>query len=367
MGATITRRELTLGGAALAASAAFAQTPTPRLPAALRRGFNLPDQAPRRRGESAETDDLKRLRSRGMTHIRLPVAADSALPMFAGAAELGFTYDDVDAALERLLGLGFSVSVDMHSGPEFQTLLRAEPEKAFAALRAGWRRLAARIARWPTDTVFAELLNEPATEDAIWRPQAEILAGDLREILPRTTLIVGPAPYQRIEALTAWTPLADANIVYAAHYYDPMIFTHQGLTWEPSSPLAALEGVPFPLRASDFDAILAAAKRRGGAKTVAEVERARGQEATPASILSQFADLARWSATHKVGVIINEFGALRFKSRRRDRLAWLSAVRAACEAQGLGWAHWDYSGGFGLVNETGALDTDVLDALLPQS
>jgi len=367
----VDRREALLGaagwmGAAALSPARSAARASP-VPPALRRGFNLPDQAPRRHDAAVRTEDLKRLRALGMTHVRLPVVTEAVLSDFSGPATRGAALDDLEAALNTLLGLGYCVSVDLHSERDFSAMLRETPEKAQQALWGGWRDLAKRLATWPAQSIFAELLNEPAAEDRIWRPYAEDLARDIRSLLPKTTFVVGPAPYQRVEALARWTPFADRNVVYAAHYYDPMIFTHQGLTWDPESPYAGLAGVPFPLpRGSDsWPRLLRAAERRGDTAAVAELQKAKGADFTPATISDAFDELANWSALYSAPVIVNEFGALRFKSSSSDRLAWLAAVRGACEAHGFGWAHWSYAGGFGLTGENGALDEGVIRVLLP--
>src|SRR5581483_6847337 len=52
--------------------------------------------------------------------------------------------------------------------------------------------------------------------------------------------------------------------------------------------------------------------------------------------------------------------------RRVRRLAWLAAVRAACEEQRIGWALWGYDDSMGLALQPpgrSSLDSDVLRAL----
>ncbi len=334
---------------------------------ALRRGFNLPDQAPRREGKAADPAILAALRRRGMTHIRLPLVAEAALPYFSGPAARGAALDDLDRVLGLLLELGYSVTVDLHADGPLHDLLRSDPAAAQRTLRAGWRGLAARLARWPASRVFAELLNEPDIGDDVWRPFAEDLAGEVRALLPRTTLITGPAPFQRVEQLARWRPFVDRNVVYAVHFYTPMIFTHQGLNWDASSPYRHLEGVPFPTVEHDpvLARLRAEALARGDHAAARVLDETARTAWTPAAVAAQFAGLAAWSASHSVPVIVNEFGVLRFKAPRAGRLAWLAAVRAAAEANGFGWAHWDYAGGFGLLGEQGRLDTGLMSALLP--
>jgi endoglucanase len=368
MTALITRRAaLALSTAALFASGASGATVATSRIARLARGFNLPDQAPLHPGKRPDRATLVWLQRRGMTHVRLPFDGEAVMSRFGDPARATATFDDLDRALDLLLDADFAVSVDMHPGDAFQKLHRAEPKAAFEALTEAWKSIAARIAKRSPERVFAELLNEPNVEDAIWRDQAERLVATLRPLLPTTTFITGPAPYQRVEALAAWRPLNDGNIVYAFHYYDPMLFTHQGLTWDDSDPLSRLAGVPYPAQRDDkaIARIVADLRQRRETELADEFNRALAQPWTRATIEGQFARLAAWGRAHTAPIILNEFGVLRFKAPRAARLEWLRDVRATAEANGFGWAHWDYREGFGLLDESGRPDRQVIDALLP--
>lgn len=347
-------------GVAGAAPPVGAKAPTPK-------GFNLPDQVPLRSEHIAAPKTLRALRALGMTHVRLPAVAEFLLPQFSTPTTISSAKDDLTRAVDQLLGMGYDVSVDLHPDSDFQDLQRRDPEKAHRALLAGWPSLADHLSRWPAERVSAELLNEPATTDDLWRPFVEILAQAVRARLPRTALIVGPAPDQRIDALTSWTPLADKNVIYACHYYDPMIFTHQGASWEEGSPWAKIAGAPFPSVMNDPTLLTLAAKaaRDGDADAARELRQTAARAWTADTINARFAEAKRWSDTHGAPIFVNEFGALKDKARRADRLAWLAAVRAAAEAQGFGWAHWDYATSFGLLDDSGAIDQGVIQALLP--
>lgn len=335
-------------------------------PAHLIKGFNLPDQVPLKLEHAAEPRTLRVLRDLGMTHVRLPVAAEYMLPSFSAPATLSSAMDDLTRALDRLLGLGYHVSVDLHPDSDFRDMQRRDPERAHKALLVGWPSLALQLSRWPADRVSVELLNEPDTTDAIWRPFVETLAQAVRARLPRNAIIVGPAPYQRLDALTDWTPLADRNVIYACHYYDPMIFTHQGASWETGSPWARVAGVPFPSAKDDpaLERLAVSAARNGDAGAALELRQTAGRAWTPDAISAQFDAARAWSEKHSAPIIINEFGVLKWKARRADRLAWLAAVRSAAEAHGFGWAHWDYATSFGLLDDSGSIDEGVIRALL---
>ena len=362
----LTRREIPGLICSLVASGAAGQSATHALPGeGLARGFNLPDMAPRV-GAGLPVAQLKELRAVGFTHVRLPIAGESFMPRFSGPATIGFAMRDLEMVVDKLLELNFVVSVDMHPGKEFARLLGAQPDGAMDELRLAWTQMAPRLRSRDAARVFAELLNEPATTDVIWRPRVETLAQRLRQEMPQTRFIVGPAPFQRVEALAAWRPLDDENVLYAFHYYDPMAFTHQGLTWNRSDPLSRLADFPFPAQQGDrrIETVLSRLRAEGDASLLSQIEATLRTAWNEEKIRSQFAALREWSAIHKRPVILNEFGALRFRSRRADRLRWLASVRRAAEESGFGWAHWDFSGGFGLATERGVLDAGVIDALM---
>jgi hypothetical protein len=60
-------------------------------------------------------------------------------------------------------------------------------------------------------------------------------------------------------------------------------------------------------------------------------------------------EAAAWGQTNHVPLICNEFGVYREFSDQISRATWIHDVRAALEADGIGWAMWDYRGGFGVV------------------
>ena len=50
----------------------------------------------------------------------------------------------------------------------------------------------------------------------------------------------------------------------------------------------------------------------------------------------------------------NEFGVYRKFAAPADRAAYLRDVRVSLEKQDIGWAMWDYQGGFSVVNRANA-------------
>jgi endoglucanase len=216
--------------------------------------------------------------------------------------------------------------------------------------------------------LFFEVLNEPAVDRSLWNRQGPLLVEAIRRSAPSHTIIYGHADYQRIDALADLTPLADPNIVYAAHFYDPMIFTHQGLDWS-DDPLRYLHRIPFPVRLRDAAVVqlLDELARTGRDQAAVLVKTALREPWTEDRIDAEIVRAASWAELNRRPVIINEFGVLGWKAASADRIRWLRTVRGAAERRCIGWAHWDYADGFGFVRrvaEREIPDESIIRALL---
>jgi endoglucanase len=332
---------------------AAAGVPRSRL-SMLARGFNLTGwldgPAVRRPDETA----LAALRSRGFTHIRLPVTAERLMEAFSQPHEVARQLAELDRALSTLIGLGYGVSLDLHPGAKLGRLHVAEPEAGLALIEEAWRRLARRYGKHPNERLLFELLNEPPVDAKTWNAQSMRLVDTVRREAPGRSLVYGPANFQRIEALVERAPFADPNIVYAVHFYDPMVFTHQGLNWS-DDPLRHLHGVPFPSDLAD-GRIRRLLDSLAMPKLTAMVEKQLAAPWTEERIAGEIARAGRWAEQHRRPVILNEFGVLGWKAAAPDRLRWLRAVRTAAERDCIGWTHWDYADGFGFVRRVGERD-----------
>ncbi len=332
----------------------------------LSRGISLVgwfDDTPARPPEPRLLADLAR---RGLTHVRLPVRAETVSPRFAAEDTIDRRRRDLAAALDRLLGLGLAVVVDLHGGERFQRLLAEDPVAGAAAVAEAWRGLAPLVATRPPGRVFAEILNEPPLDDARWLALQTDLVARLAPVLGAATPILSTGGPQRVERLAESSPSA-APGVWAVHYYDPMVFTHQGADWMRPNPIADLSGVPFPFRGTDprVVALGRAARLAGRTETAAYVASLAPVVWGTAEIERDMARLGVWSRTNHRPVVIGEFGVLA-RAPATDRRAWLAAVVDAAAKNCLGWTHWEYRDGFGFLDSaTGRVDEAILSALLP--
>ena len=333
---------------------------------ALSRGFNADGWINGSKSTPPSTALLAELRKAGMSHVRLPVPAERLMLKFASQEEREEALLMLDRALGRLTSLGYSVSVDLHPGDRFNRLHRQQPAAALRALKDAWTDLAHVIQHYPADRIFAELLNEPDVEADKWQGEVEDLASAVRQLLPQNTIIVGPVNWQRADSLPGFRPLADLNVVYAIHFYDPMAFTHQG-HWDSNEPLHDILGLPFPIRADapEVQGLRTELLDRKKTPALELLDRAIAASADGSGIGKWLEPAAAWQQRYSRPIIINEFGVLKAGAPPESRLRWLSSVVTYARQQCWGWTHWELAQGFGLVNDkTGKPDSRVMRALL---
>lgn len=336
--------------------------------ATLSRGFNLTGWMDSQTTRRPDERVLAGLRARGFTHICLPVTPERLLAAFSSRDEVALRLAELDGAVDTLIGLGFGVSIDLHPSDRLGRLHAADPDRGFELIDALWRLLAQRHAGRSPERLFFEVLNEPTIPAALWNNQGPRLVETIRRQAPNHTIIYGPANYQQIAALIDLQPLDDPNVVYAVHFYEPMVFTHQGLDWS-NDPVRYLHGVPFPASLTDpaiaglIDGLVLGGRDEAAGLLRSQL-RLPWTEDRIAGIVGR---AANWAERHRRPVIVNEFGVLGWKAAPADRARWIAAVRRAAEAHCMGWAHWDYADGFGFVRRVGSIeipDEMIINALL---
>ena len=356
--------------------AAFAQAPSSSVPASrlahVRHGINLSEwfaQVYDPKGYTKEhfqnwttASDIALIKSAGFDHVRLSV---NPQPMMDTARRPGgrdeyFGY--LDAAVKMILDAGLAVELDMHPNSDFKERLAKEDDSVerFADF---WYTVAQHYSSWDSDRIFFEILNEPEMRDPYrWYGVEAKLAAAIRRGAPANTIIAAGARWDDDDDLVFLEPLADTNVIYVFHFYEPHIFTHQGATWG-SYYWKWLKGLHYPSspeNAAQVATLVPEARER------LQVIR-YGQDHWDASrVEAEINQAADWAKQRGVPLICNEFGVYRTFSDPQDRTRWLTDVRTALERHNIGWAMWDYSGSFGVVTnrETKArLDEVTVKAL----
>jgi endoglucanase len=300
--------------------------------------------------DDAAIGDLRRA---GFTFVRLPVQPEILARPGISAA--------LADAIDRLLrgGLGAVVSlhpVDWH--PETASEDRAR-------LLATWRSLAPVLRAFDPRLTFPEVLNEPvfAGDPLGWARLQHDVLGEIRAILPTSTVILTGNDWGGIDGLLASAPDPDPDVVYSFHLYEPAELTALA-AYRPGLDSSALARLPFP--AGDGAACLDVANRTSDVPTADLMRFYCAQHWDAGRLAARIGTADGWARRNHVALLAGEFGASRLLNRTA-RLAWLAAVRDACERWSIGWALWGYddSMGFALRPPVGSrhLDPGVLQAL----
>lgn len=345
--------------------------PTIAPPTRLRRGINASHWFAQVGGKQGYTkahfdthtteEDIALIKAMGFDHIRFGL---EIAPLFnAGAPEnlpaeyLGY----VDHAIDMILARGLAVVVDVHPSDEFKKKLA--DDKHVEAFRQFWRAFARHLSARDPERVFLEVINEPMVEDGYrWMGiQAKLIAA-IREGAPRHTIIATAHRWSGPNELLSLEPVADPNVIYNFHFYEPHLFTHQGATWG-WELWRYLKRVPYPSSPEGVATILPAISNQQLRAAVVQYGEERWDAAR---VDKEIARIAAWAKKRNVHVTCNEFGVYRKVVSPIDRAAWIRDVRTALEKYGIGWAMWDYKAGFDVVNRVnGRLvpDPETLAAL----
>src|SRR3989440_2007756 len=332
--------------------------------ARLRRGVNLShwfSQSPGR--DYSETHlrthttarDIALIKEMGFDHVRFPV---EPAPLFdeAHPADLNAEYlRRLDDALDMLLASGLSVVFDLHPSDEFKIKLRTD-DRHVEAFAEFWRALARHLARRDPERLFLEIINEPMVEDAYrWMGIQARVAAAIRDGAPRHTIIAAGPRWSSVDELLRIDPLADPNVIYTFHLYDPHTFTHQGATWG-AQYWPYLKNIPYPSSPDAVAALLPSVENESARGAL----KAYGEERWNSERIERMVALADgWARKRGVPLTCNEFGVYRAFAPADARLRWIEDVRTALERRGIGWAMWDYAGGFGVaVRKDGRAEVD---------
>lgn len=351
----------------------------------LARGVNLSHWMwyPHARGETDRRGyimpaDLNQLREAGLTHVRLPFEPGWIFDPATGDLHKP-AWTEYSDAVARCLDAGLAVIVDAHwSGTEWIRPKADTYAERFGALEAMWRRLAAALAGTDPTQVFLEILNEPhdLSAAAQWDEAQGACGAAIRGACPEHTIIATGADWGGISGLARVGLLHKThglrNVVYSFHFYEPMNFTHQSATWGWPG-WKHLSEVPWPATADELEARARDIDDKqardgliwsGGADANEPWDEAR--------LRSRLHVAADWARRNEVAVYCGEFGVYE-RAPKAARVRWINAVRRLLEdvgtgtaPTGIGWAMWDYVGGFALAaGEPGKrrLDGEVAKAL----
>ena len=352
----------------LGSSSANADVPQSRA-AVLARGLNIShwlrfppsndDAALRGYLDDAAIASLKRA---GFTYVRIPVGLEVVMQGRHVASDKLAT---VVAIVRRVQRAGLAVMIEPHP-QQVQNWDFGKNDEARQALLGFWRDMAPALRLLPVALTFPEVVNEPADDDAAaWDRLQEQVLQVIRAALPQNTIMLTGTNWSSLDGLLKVQPVADGNVIYTFHTYEPTLLTLLGV-WDSGIDQDMLGAhIPFPVTPGACASAIAAT-RQAHTRSVVQYWCSQPQnEATIAAYLRRATD---WGHQHHVQVALTEFGA-RGILNRPARNAYLTAMRRSAEAQHLPWALWALDDQMGFDRPVGntitgfRLSSDVINDL----
>lgn len=331
---------------------------------AVRRGTNVSHWLSQSRWRGAQRrrwftrEDVALVARLGFDHLRFPVDEeqlwDEAGRPQAEAFEL------LDAALDWCQEFRLRAIVDLHilRSHHFNEGTRPLWREVAAQERflEIWRQLSARLSRRPVDQVAYELLNEPvASEPEDWNRLVARAVAVLRAREPRRTLVIGSNRWQSADTFDALrVPAGDPNLLLSFHFYTPMALTHHGASWTKVGEYRGTVRYPGEVVSpEDLAGLPADLVRAVGRHTYFDRTVLEELIAKPIAVARE----------RGLPLYCGEWGALP-AAPRADRLRWYADLRSVLEKYGIGWATWEYKGGFGVVSAERQVDEGLKEVLL---
>jgi endoglucanase len=336
------------------------------MPIQIQRGTNIShwlSQSDRRgagRAAFFTEEDVRRIARLGFDHIRIPIDEEQMWREDGSRDPEAFRL--LDAALDWCEQHNLRAVVDLHILRTHHFISAATPRlftdpaetQRFAGL---WEQLSDHLCRRPVEQVAYELLNEAVASDpADWNRVAMAGFRAIRQREGQRTILLGSNYFNQTHTFDDLEiPQGDGHCILTYHYYRPMLITHyQAVWWEGGFYAGPVNYPGQPIRDEDMGCLNPEFLERVPQWSNEHWDRER-----------MAADLAQpLAASRRTGypLYCGEFGAY-FKTPDALRYAWYRDMRSIFEEYGIGWANWDYKGGFAPVVDDGK-PTKIVEILL---
>jgi lysophospholipase L1-like esterase len=297
-------------------------------------------------------DDIKRIASWGMDHVRLPVDYhffEKERGMY-DEERLGY----IDRCLHWCKKAGLNMILDLHEAPDYSFFNSNETDRAaaFAGDKSNtmftdenlkarfieiWKMFARRYRAEGRGLIF-ELLNEIVLSDifqwnALWKETLSAIRG----IDPDRTVVIGGNRNSDVSELRNLDLVDDEGVVYTFHFYEPGIFTHQKA---PFIPYLANYPVPvtYPFTRSQHQAFFDAVAAQG--MVPSEYNREDFGKEFLEKLLEPASDFIKNTGRE---IFCGEYGVIEYADYE-STLCWYKDFVGLLNDMGIGHTAWSYVG-----------------------
>lgn len=291
---------------------------------------------------------LKHMKDGGFKHVRIAVGFgdvyDSTKPSVPKSAMVTRIRSSIDLAFQA----GLAVIIEMHDvGNTLGSIATDTTNRNKYA--DFWKALAAQLKDKDPERLFLEVMNEPSYGAvADWYNAQAYIISKMREGAPNHTIIAdgnqrsGPSTWDATTGFTMMTPVSDSNVVYNLHFYDHFLFTHQGSNFSGWDVLQYVEALPHP--SSPTSSCYNSYKSNATQEAITAVKKYCDESWNKAKYKSSFLQkVIDWKNKYQVPVTVNEIGVISWTGvSQTDNNRYHKDIREILEAEGIGWAVWDY-------------------------
>lgn len=293
-------------------------------------------------------DDVKYLAMLGFDHLRIPIDEEQ---MFSeSGTKNAEAFELLHNAIKWCKEFNMNVLVDLHILRSHHFNAKEKPlfteAKAQEQFYDCWRQLSSELKKYPNKMVAYELMNEPvADDDEQWNVIVGRCIEVVRKLEPKRTIFIGPNKWQGYErAKTLRLPENDPYLVMSFHYYNPFPFTHYMASW--SAGVKDYKGpIHYPgklITDSELEQLSEADRVRYG--------HYNKQESNIDVIASHFKQVTDVAQRMGLRVYCGEFGVIH-AAPDADKNRWYKDMSTLFNRMDIGWAAWDYKGGFGIIKD----------------
>lgn len=303
--------------------------------------------------------DVKYLASLGFDHLRIPVDEEQLWKVDGQKDEEGFTL--LKQALDWCKQYKLDAIVDLHilrshHFNEKEKPLWTKPEAQERFFQC-WRDLSEELKKYSVGDVAYELMNEPVADNPEdWNKLVERAVTIIRQAEPVRKIVIGSNRWQSADTFDELrVPENDKNIILSFHMYEPFLLTHHMASW------TGIKGYNGPV---NYPGVIVKEEDLTGFPDSVRTAVLRNKSSyTADSIGHHFRKPIAIANKYNLPLYCGEWGCLNTVPDAA-RFQWFRDMKTVLEENNIGWATWDYKGGFGLVNGKGGEEKEIIKILI---
>jgi endoglucanase len=282
--------------------------------------------------------DFKLIKQLGFKSVRLPVAFEY---FHNKNIPTDRVFERVAQVWKHCERNGLKLVIDYHYGTLADSNYTAETARVIKT----WTMVAKRFKAISVNDLFFEIYNEPPPMNPqLWKDAAYNIVTAIRKVDPKRTLLVGASNYNSIYELSRMVRLADENIIYTFHFYEPFFFTHQGASWVGDQ--VSTTGVPFPYNVEKFPLLNPKAKGTWGETNYYQYKK----DGNEGSIKDKLQIVKNWAGKYYVPILCTEYGVYNQYADPDSRCRYIKAMHNALTQLKIPGMLWEYNGNFSIFN-----------------